>query len=53
MRIAVTGHRPDKLGNEYDGKGPISGFIISKLQEVLDTYAGNEILPITGMALGV
>lgn len=47
---AVTGHRPDKLGREYDGVGPYSDRIRSWLWlqvKTLDITQG-----ISGMALG-
>lgn len=51
MIIAVTGHRPNKLGNEYDMRGPASTKIYNKLLEIVDSRKPN--LLITGMALGV
>lgn len=27
--VAVTGHRPDKLGGEYDMKGPLDPVILA------------------------
>ncbi len=51
MRIAVTGHRPHKLGNEYNGIGPFSDHIRKELQFVIETMRPKVI--ITGMALGV
>jgi uncharacterized phage-like protein YoqJ len=51
MKIAVTGHRPDKLGNEYDMKGPISKKIYQALDETIQTLKPKQI--ISGMALGV
>lgn len=51
MKIAVTGHRPDKLGNEYDLKGPFSDHIRKELQEVINTL--KPTIMISGMALGV
>lgn len=53
MRIAVTGHRPNKLGNEYDLIGPYSNHIFKKLQEVIDVYKHTQPYLLTGMALGV
>ena len=51
MVIGVTGHRPDKLGNEWDGVGPISDFVRTELQKQIDCL--NPDCIITGMALGV
>jgi uncharacterized phage-like protein YoqJ len=51
MIIAVTGHRPDKLGNEYNMKGPISKKIYSRLDDLVAQLKPTKI--ITGMALGV
>jgi len=51
MTISVTGHRPDKLGSEYDMKGPISRNIYSTLECIIAQLKPS--LMITGMALGV
>lgn len=51
MIIAVTGHRPDKLGREYDLKGPYSFYIKSELQKYINLYQPDTL--ISGMALGV
>ena len=51
MKIAVTGHRPDKLGNEYDLKGPYSEHIRKQLQQAIDDLSPSVML--SGMALGV
>lgn len=48
--IAGTGHRPQKLGNEWEGKGPISEFIIEQVQKIIDEKKPARI--ISGMALG-
>jgi uncharacterized phage-like protein YoqJ len=58
MKVAVTGHRPNKLNNEYDGIGPYSDHIRYHLQEVISTYTvgvhlGMNLTLISGMALGV
>lgn len=50
MKLALTGHRPDKLGGEYDLKGPVSEILFQKLQKIVDKYKPTEI--ISGMALG-
>lgn len=51
LKIAVTGHRPHKLGNEYDGIGPYSNKLRDLFQKVIDTLRPTEM--ISGMALGV
>jgi uncharacterized phage-like protein YoqJ len=51
MIIAVTGHRPDKLGNEYNMDGKYSNFINKEIQKLIDEYKPNK--GISGMALGV
>ena len=51
MLIAVTGHRPNKLNNEYDGSGPLSQKISNALQGIINTYKPSGLM--SGMALGV
>lgn len=51
MRIAVTGHRPNKLGGEYNGVGIYSNAIRRVMQEVIDLHKPTQL--ISGMALGV
>lgn len=51
LKVAVTGHRPDKLGNEYSMNGEISTKIYNKLSETIDRI--NPDVMISGMALGV
>lgn len=47
----ITGHRPHKLNNEYDGFGPVSDYLRMKLYAIL---TGEEVQRgISGMALGV
>lgn len=48
--IACTGHRPNKLNNEYDGRGPLSNAIKHFMRKVIHTYSPVTI--ISGMALG-
>ncbi len=50
MIIAGTGHRPSKLGNEYDHDGPISQYIIDETAKVLLENKPEKV--ISGMALG-
>lgn len=49
--IAATGHRPDKLGREYEYEGPYSNMLLSEFTKILVQYEPSCI--ITGMALGV
>lgn len=55
MKIAITGHRPNKLDNDYDLKSPliqaIKNEILCKLIE-LDNI-NDKFTLITGMALGI
>lgn len=51
MIIAVTGHRPPKIGNEWDGVGPVSDAIRAELTRIIEKYNPERIL--SGMALGV
>lgn len=50
MKITFTGHRPNKLGNEYGHKGPYTTYIIDQLRSILNQLQperGNN-----GMAIG-
>jgi uncharacterized phage-like protein YoqJ len=51
MIIAVTGHRPKDIGNEYDYKGPYTTYIKNALQAIIDKYRPESM--ISGMAQGV
>jgi uncharacterized phage-like protein YoqJ len=51
MRIAVTGHRPSKLGGDYTGDGTLAQKVRKWLRHQLAIYQPNE--AVTGMALGV
>jgi uncharacterized phage-like protein YoqJ len=51
MKIAFTGHRPNKLGNEYDMKGAYSDHIRKEIIELINTL--KPTLMISGLALGV
>lgn len=63
MKIAITGHRPNKLGNDYDLKSPLLKAIRAKIiTTVIEEYVhsadaeyknGKIITFITGMALGI
>jgi uncharacterized phage-like protein YoqJ len=48
---AATGHRPHKIGREYDLKGPNTEFIKAAMYNWLDENKPEKI--ISGMALGV
>lgn len=51
MKIAITGHRPSRLGNEYDYKGPYSVYIDFELRKIIEQLKPTHM--ISGMALGV
>ena len=51
MIAAATGHRPNKLGNEYDLCGPHTDFIKGEIFKWLSANKPEKI--ISGMALGV
>jgi len=51
MVVAATGSRPGKLNREYDMIGPMSDWIVTKMDEVLDEYKPSQC--ISGMALGI
>jgi uncharacterized phage-like protein YoqJ len=51
MIVAITGHRPNKLGNEWNIDGPISEKIKKALKRVLSNVEPTRM--ISGMALGV
>lgn len=57
IRLAATGHRPNKLGNEYRLVGPYSDHIRKEMQTLIDIYLKSipkdELILISGMALGV
>lgn len=51
MKIAATGHRPDKLLREYDMRGPLSNWISEQFERVMEEHKPE--VCISGMALGV
>ena len=54
MKIAVTGHRPQKLGREWDGIGPVSDYVRSLMSDLLiQKSTDDQIQGISGMALGI
>ena len=50
MILAGTGHRPDKLGNEYSRQGPVSEALRAVTRTVLLRENPEEV--VSGMALG-
>lgn len=52
MNIAFTGHRPNKLGG-YDDKTNLRSRIMKRVDEVFTPYKFQNIIIISGMALGV
>lgn len=60
MKITITGHRPNKLGNDYDLTSPLIQKIKARIEEILGDYdimymhdPTTEFTLITGMALGI
>lgn len=53
MKIAVTGHRPNKLNNDYDLTSELVLKIKSKIITIIDAFEPEKISLITGMALGI
>lgn len=51
MTIAITGHRPNKLGNDYTYTSPLFKAITYQLQQIINRYEPKRL--ITGMALGI
>lgn len=50
MIIALTGHRPHKLGGEYNGEGPVSNWLLRQLSSYLRDTKPEKV--ISGMAIG-
>jgi len=50
MIITLTGHRPQKLGDEYNGVGPYSDWMRFVLRGLLEQHEPSKV--ISGMALG-
>lgn len=48
--VCGTGHRPDKLGGEYDLKGPVTKAIAAEIYSLLDRLKPDYV--ISGMAQG-
>lgn len=54
MNIAITGHRPNKLGNDYDLKSPLIQWIKDQIiRRVTHFHCHEDVTCITGMALGI
>lgn len=55
MKIAITGHRPNKLGNDYNLTSPLLMSIKETIMDVLISECENlkELTLISGMALGI
>ena len=51
MKIAITGHRPDKFGSDYELTSPLILRIKDNLQAIIDEKKPTEM--ISGMALGI
>jgi len=51
MKVAITGHRPNKLNDEYDLDGPCTEYLKSELQKIIDDWEPAKL--ISGLALGV
>lgn len=54
IKVAITGHRPNKLSNDYDLKSPLIDKIHLSILDTLESIDKEmKIIPITGMALGI
>jgi len=55
MKIAITGHRPNKLGNDYDLTSDLVKKIKYEIQHIITqiNQPGSNLELITGMALGI
>lgn len=51
MKVAFTGHRPHKLGNDYDLTGPLTVAIGAEFDKLITRYEPTHFY--IGMALGV
>lgn len=50
-RIAITGHRPNKLGNDYELKSPLVNKIKAEIEIIISREKPDYL--ISGMALGI
>lgn len=55
FHIAITGHRPNKLGNDYDLTSPLLQNIKKEIISIIEQLQkpDREIVLVTGMALGI
>lgn len=53
MKIAITGHRPNKLDNDYSLISPLTLSIAYQIQLIINKYKDQDLVLITGMALGI
>jgi len=53
VTIAITGHRPHKIGGEYDLQGPYSDYIRQEIRKILLKHQSTLTQCISGMAIGV
>lgn len=61
MKIAITGHRPSKLGGDYELSSPLLRRIQSRIVDILEDKRkllllkgkGEKLIAISGMALGI
>jgi len=51
MKIAITGHRPNKLGFDYDFTTPLMHSIKNRIIQVLDEKKPTKV--ISGLAIGI
>jgi uncharacterized phage-like protein YoqJ len=51
MTLAITGHRPNKLGDDYNLTSPLIGWLKTAIVEIVKREKAT--LLITGMALGI
>lgn len=50
-KIAITGHRPNKLNNDYELKSPLIQWVKTEILQILAAEEPTKL--ITGMALGI
>lgn len=55
MKLAITGHRPNKLGNDYTFTTPLLQWLRLRITNILKDRleTNSEVIGITGMALGI
>lgn len=52
MTLACTGHRPDKLDNDYTYTSELSLSIMDSMMDIVKAHDPNNLTMISGMALG-